>query len=182
MPLKNILIPCMSLAPHVIDTKKYTYMPLSGIQGIIIKSDGIRGIFSKFKGAHYCRHEPSRCRFPHDLQLVSQSQWRSGSLVRGSICRQSRTALVSSGWAFVLGPIFELLDRPRVMWADVASRGPLPSDPHPPANCRRRRPLSLQNQKRGAAVGHSEIGWRSPRADGTMCPCGEGRDGTAAAP
>jgi hypothetical protein len=46
MPLENILIPCMPLAPHVIDTKKYTYMPLSGTQGIIIKSDGIRGIFS----------------------------------------------------------------------------------------------------------------------------------------
>jgi hypothetical protein len=46
MPLKNILIPCMPLAPHVIDTKKYTYMPLSGTQGMSIKSDGIPGIFS----------------------------------------------------------------------------------------------------------------------------------------
>jgi hypothetical protein len=46
MPLENILIPCMPLAPHVIDTKKYTYMPLSGTQGISIKSDGIPGIFS----------------------------------------------------------------------------------------------------------------------------------------
>jgi hypothetical protein len=46
MPLENILIPCMSLAPHVIDTKKYTYMPLSGTQGMSIKSDGIPGIFS----------------------------------------------------------------------------------------------------------------------------------------
>jgi hypothetical protein len=48
MPLKNILIPCMPLAPHVIDTKKYTYMPLSGTQGMSIKSDGIPGIFSLF--------------------------------------------------------------------------------------------------------------------------------------
>jgi hypothetical protein len=47
MPLENILIPCMPLAPHVIDTKKYTYMPLSGTQGMSIKSDGIPGIFSK---------------------------------------------------------------------------------------------------------------------------------------
>jgi hypothetical protein len=46
MPLENILIPCMSLAPHVIDTKNYTYMPLSGTQGMSIKSDGIPGIFS----------------------------------------------------------------------------------------------------------------------------------------
>jgi hypothetical protein len=46
MPLENILIPCMPLAPHVIDTKKYTYMPLSGTQGMSIKSDGIPGIFS----------------------------------------------------------------------------------------------------------------------------------------
>jgi hypothetical protein len=35
----------MPLAPHVIDTKKYTYMPLSGTQGMSIKSDGIPGIF-----------------------------------------------------------------------------------------------------------------------------------------
>jgi hypothetical protein len=48
MPLENILIPCMPLAPHVIDTKKYTYMPLSGTQGMSIKSDGIPGIFSSF--------------------------------------------------------------------------------------------------------------------------------------
>jgi hypothetical protein len=48
MPLENILIPCMPLAPHVIDTKKYTYMPLSGTQGMSIKSDGIPGIFSTF--------------------------------------------------------------------------------------------------------------------------------------
>jgi hypothetical protein len=48
MPLENILIPCMPLAPHVIDTKKYTYMPLSGTQGMSIKSDGIPGIFSFF--------------------------------------------------------------------------------------------------------------------------------------
>jgi hypothetical protein len=48
MPLENILIPCMPLAPHVIDTKNYTYMPLSGIQGMSIKSDGIPGIFSSF--------------------------------------------------------------------------------------------------------------------------------------
>jgi hypothetical protein len=33
MPLENILIPCMPLAPHVIDTKKYTYMPLSAHKG-----------------------------------------------------------------------------------------------------------------------------------------------------
>jgi Ribonuclease G/E len=46
MPLENILISCMPLAPHVIDTKKYTYMPLSGTQGMSIKSDGIPGIFS----------------------------------------------------------------------------------------------------------------------------------------
>jgi hypothetical protein len=46
MPLENILIPCMPLAPHVIDTKKYTYMPLSGTQGMSIKYDGIPGIFS----------------------------------------------------------------------------------------------------------------------------------------
>jgi hypothetical protein len=39
----------MPLAPHVIDTKKYTYMPLSGTQGMSIKSDGIPGIFSKRK-------------------------------------------------------------------------------------------------------------------------------------
>jgi hypothetical protein len=45
MPLENILVPCMPLAPHVIDTKKYTYMPLSGTQGMSIKSDGIPGIF-----------------------------------------------------------------------------------------------------------------------------------------
>jgi hypothetical protein len=37
----------MPLAPHVIDTKKYTYMPLSGTQGMSIKSDGIPGIFSR---------------------------------------------------------------------------------------------------------------------------------------
>jgi hypothetical protein len=43
-------IPCMPLAPHVIDTKKYTYMPLSGTQGMSIKSDGIPGIFSTVKG------------------------------------------------------------------------------------------------------------------------------------
>jgi hypothetical protein len=29
MPLKNILVPYMSLAPHVIDTKKYIYMSLT---------------------------------------------------------------------------------------------------------------------------------------------------------
>jgi hypothetical protein len=46
MPLENILIPCIPLAPHVIDTKKYTYMPLSGTQGMSIKYDGIPGIFS----------------------------------------------------------------------------------------------------------------------------------------
>jgi hypothetical protein len=46
MPLENILIPCMPLTPHVIDTKKYTYMPLSGTQGMSIKFDGIPGIFS----------------------------------------------------------------------------------------------------------------------------------------
>jgi hypothetical protein len=46
MPLENILVPCMPLAPHVIDTKKCTYMPLSGTQGMSIKSDGIPGIFS----------------------------------------------------------------------------------------------------------------------------------------
>jgi hypothetical protein len=45
MPLEIILVPCMPLAPHVIDTKKYTYMPLSGTQGMTIKSDGIPGIF-----------------------------------------------------------------------------------------------------------------------------------------
>jgi hypothetical protein len=49
MPLENILIPCMPLAPHVIDTKNYTYMPLSGTQGMSIKSDGIPGIFSRWK-------------------------------------------------------------------------------------------------------------------------------------
>jgi hypothetical protein len=48
MPLENILIPCMPLTPHVIDTKKYTYMSLSGTQGMSIKSDGIPGIFSNF--------------------------------------------------------------------------------------------------------------------------------------
>jgi hypothetical protein len=48
MPLENILIPCMPLTPHVIDTKKYTYMPLSGTQGMSIKSDGIPEIFSIF--------------------------------------------------------------------------------------------------------------------------------------
>jgi hypothetical protein len=47
MQLENILIPCMPLAPHVIDTKKYTYMPLSGTQGMSIKFDGIPGIFSR---------------------------------------------------------------------------------------------------------------------------------------
>jgi hypothetical protein len=51
MPLENILIPCMPLAPHVIDTKNYTYMPLSGTQGMSIKSDGIPGIFSMNYGA-----------------------------------------------------------------------------------------------------------------------------------
>jgi hypothetical protein len=51
MPLENILVPCMPLAPHVIDTKKYTYMSLSGTQGMSIKSDGISGIFS-FAFAH----------------------------------------------------------------------------------------------------------------------------------
>jgi hypothetical protein len=50
MPLENILVPCMPLAPHVIDTKKYTYMPLSGTQGMSIKSDGIPGIFPSYKG------------------------------------------------------------------------------------------------------------------------------------
>jgi hypothetical protein len=40
MPLKNILIPYMPLAPHVIHTKN-TYMPLSGTQGMGIKSDGM---------------------------------------------------------------------------------------------------------------------------------------------
>jgi hypothetical protein len=50
MPLENILIPYMPLTPHVIDTKKYTYMPLSGTQGMSIKSDGIPGIFSSGKG------------------------------------------------------------------------------------------------------------------------------------
>jgi hypothetical protein len=50
MPLENILIPCMPLTPHVIDTKKYTYMPLSGTQGMSIKFDGIPGIFSSLKG------------------------------------------------------------------------------------------------------------------------------------
>jgi hypothetical protein len=45
MPLENILVPCMPLAPHVINTKKYTYMPLSGTQGMSIKSDDIPGIF-----------------------------------------------------------------------------------------------------------------------------------------
>ena len=50
MPLENILIPCMPLAPHVIDTKNYTYMPLSGTQGMSIKSDGIPEIFS----LNYC--------------------------------------------------------------------------------------------------------------------------------
>jgi hypothetical protein len=48
MPLENILVPCMPLAPHVIDTKKYTYMSLSGTQGMSIKSDDIPGIFPKF--------------------------------------------------------------------------------------------------------------------------------------
>jgi hypothetical protein len=50
--LENILIPCMPLAPHVIDTKKYTYMPLSGTQGMSVKSDGIPGIFSSLCWSH----------------------------------------------------------------------------------------------------------------------------------
>jgi hypothetical protein len=45
MPLENMLVPFVSLAPHVIDTKKCTYMPLNGTQGMSIKSDGIPGIF-----------------------------------------------------------------------------------------------------------------------------------------
>jgi hypothetical protein len=48
MPLENILIPCMPLVPHVIDTKKYTYMPLSGTQGMSIKSDGAGGWIRNF--------------------------------------------------------------------------------------------------------------------------------------
>jgi hypothetical protein len=49
MPSENILIPYVSLAPYVIH-KKYTYMSLSGTQGMSIKSDGIPEIFSIFKG------------------------------------------------------------------------------------------------------------------------------------
>jgi hypothetical protein len=45
MPSENILIPCMSLPPRVIHTQKITYMPLSGTQGMSIKSSGIQGIF-----------------------------------------------------------------------------------------------------------------------------------------
>jgi hypothetical protein len=59
MPLENILISYIPLAPHVIDTKKYTYMPLSGTQGISIKSDGIPGIFSRvlaFAGMYLILH------------------------------------------------------------------------------------------------------------------------------
>jgi hypothetical protein len=53
MPLENILVPCVPLVSHVIDTKKYTYMPLSGTRGMSIKSDGIPGIFPKTNG---CEH------------------------------------------------------------------------------------------------------------------------------
>jgi hypothetical protein len=45
MPSENILIPFVPLVPHVIHTKKFTYMPLSGTQGMSIKSDGIQEIF-----------------------------------------------------------------------------------------------------------------------------------------
>jgi hypothetical protein len=51
-----VVYPCMPLGPHVIDTKKYTYMPLSGTQGMSIKSDGIPEIFSSsfhLQGDHF---------------------------------------------------------------------------------------------------------------------------------
>jgi hypothetical protein len=44
MPLENILVPYVPLAPHIIDIKKCTYMLLSGKQEMNIKSD-IPGIF-----------------------------------------------------------------------------------------------------------------------------------------
>jgi hypothetical protein len=47
MPSENILVPCVPLAPHVIHTKKCTYMPLSGTQEMGIKSNGIPEIFPK---------------------------------------------------------------------------------------------------------------------------------------
>jgi hypothetical protein len=45
MPSENILVTCVPLVPYVIHTKKYIYMPLSGTQGMSIKSDGIPEIF-----------------------------------------------------------------------------------------------------------------------------------------
>jgi hypothetical protein len=66
MPLENILISCMPLAPHVIDTKKYTYMPLSGTQGMSIKSDGIPGIFSS-----------NNILVVHGTALVCTHAWRA---------------------------------------------------------------------------------------------------------
>jgi hypothetical protein len=41
MPLENIFILGVPLAPHVIHTQKITYMPLSGTKGMSIKSGGI---------------------------------------------------------------------------------------------------------------------------------------------
>jgi hypothetical protein len=56
MPLENILVSCMPLAPHVIDTKKYTYMSLNGTKGMSIKSDGIPGIFPRYGDGQFLDH------------------------------------------------------------------------------------------------------------------------------
>lgn len=56
MPSKNIFVPYMSLAPHIIHTKKYIYMSLSGTQGMSIKFNGIPVIFPNIYAIHLKKH------------------------------------------------------------------------------------------------------------------------------
>jgi hypothetical protein len=98
MPSKNILVTYMPLTPHVIHTKKYTYMPFSGTQGMGIKSDGIPGIFPRFILV--------RVEHPYIQSLVACATGtiddQTRSRVTSSREREERLPNLLSGWKWSL--------------------------------------------------------------------------------
>jgi hypothetical protein len=76
MSSENILVTCVPLTPHVIHTEKYTYMPLSGTQGMTIKSDGIPGIFPFF----FPKHGADESAWTATLSAALEAErWQQGS-------------------------------------------------------------------------------------------------------